>query len=357
VLSLGIIFGVCSYFVFRFCQPIAFTNGNFLNLKINPQFLSNLKQLQSFNHPEAWYPPSLQWIKTQPLIFPLKNLVLWGLGLPLGIISLVALSFTIFTLFTPRSKPNTSETYKKSFLMTLMILWILGLFFYQGFQFVKTMRYFLPLYPFLAIISGAFMTIVFNIIEGFSRKGLFPVFHGLLFSFLIIYPLSFVSIYTRPVTRVAASSWIYENAATGITIANEHWDDPLPLPLPNTNPLIYKGEILPLYDPDTEEKWGKISDQLNKTDYLVLSSNRLSGSIPQNPERYPKTSRYYEALFEGSLGFEKVAEFTSYPCFPPFGKKHWFCLNDSSAEEAFTVYDHPKVIIFKKLEGVRKQGQ
>ncbi|MGI5826003.1 MAG: hypothetical protein ACOX50_01170 [Patescibacteria group bacterium] len=201
------------------------------------------------------------------------------------------------------------------------------------------------------------MTIVFNIIEGFSRKGLFPVFHGLLFSFLIIYPLSFVSIYTRPVTRVAASSWIYENAATGITIANEHWDDPLPLPLPNTNPLIYKGEILPLYDPDTEEKWGKISDQLNKTDYLVLSSNRLSGSIPQNPERYPKTSRYYEALFEGSLGFEKVAEFTSYPCFPPFGKKHWFCLNDSSAEEAFTVYDHPKVIIFKKLEGVRKQGQ
>lgn len=158
-----------------------------------------------------------------------------------------------------------------------------------------------------------------------------------------------MNIYSHPITRVSASSWIYENIPPGSVIANEHWDDPLPLHLPGKTPQSFTGEMLPLYDPDTPEKWEKINALLTNIDYLILSSNRLYGSIPKVPERYPLTSRYYQDLFSGKLGFKKTAEFSSYPCFPP-GQNYLFCFNDDSSEEAFTVYDHPKVIIFKKLQ-------
>jgi len=47
-------------------------------------------------------------------------------------------------------------------------------------------------------------------------------------------------------------------------------------------------------------------------------------------------------MFHGSLGFDLVAAFTSYPTIGPL------VINDQSAEEAFTFYDHPKVLIFAK---------
>jgi len=80
------------------------------------------------------------------------------------------------------------------------------------------------------------------------------------------------------------------------------------------------------------------------------------------------TSEYYRALFSGQLGFEKIAEFSSYVNIGPF----WFPDQESTealgipnpfdqlpgrinapvppAEEAFSVYDHPRVVIFRKTD-------
>ena len=49
------------------------------------------------------------------------------------------------------------------------------------------------------------------------------------------------------------------------------------------------------------------------------------------------------------LGFELIQVYESYP---HLGE---FTINDQFAEEAFSVYDHPKVLIFKKSEDYNPQ--
>jgi hypothetical protein len=349
-----LVFGVvviffCLVFL-RVKKTQAFLSGNLFNWQINPQFLANLKELKTYSDPTSWFPPSIQWKKTAPLLFPLKNLLVWGLGLPLGLVSLAAFFATgLSVLQKLKQSLKISRWSPAEFFLALIWLWIIGLFVYQGIQFVKTMRYFLPIYPFLALLAGVWLNQQGVWLKKHLGAKLYFPLTILFFSLLSIYPLSFMAIYHRPVTRVTASEWIYQNVPSGSTLGNEHWDDPLPLPLSQKPPAIFKGETLELYQFDTPEKWQKLSKQLQKTDFLILSSNRLYGSIPKVPEKYPTTAQYYQSLFDGSLGFKKVAEFASYPCFPPVGKT-WFCFNDDGAEEAFSVYDHPKVIIFQKIQ-------
>ncbi len=133
----------------------------------------------------------------------------------------------------------------------------------------------------------------------------------------------------------------------GSAIANEHFDDPLPFNMDGRLAFgsgPYRGLDLTLYDEDTPEKLEQLLDTLDEADYISMSSGRLWQSIPRLPMRYPVTTRYYELLFAGELGFEKVVEFHSYPRL--FGIE----FDDTWAEEQFTVYDHPKVLIYRKTE-------
>ena len=322
------LFPIFTLLFFRLLQPQVFDQISWLNWTAHPQFVSNLKELQRYSDPNSWFPPAVQWIGTLSVIFPLKNIILWGLGLPLGLILIFAFV------------KNCRNCRRLSFPLLSLHLWFLILLVYQGSQYGKTMRYFLPLYPAMAIIIALFI----------SKLKLFkhPAFRFSLYFLFLIYPISFMSIYSHPVTRLTASHWIYQHIPAGSTLATEHWDDYLPLNFPNYFASIYQNETLALYDPDTPQKWQIINQQLINSDYIILSSNRLYASIPKNPDHYPQTSRYYQQLFDGSLGFSKAAEFTSYPCFPPVGRS-LFCFNDDSADEAFTVYDHPKVLIFQKM--------
>jgi YYY domain-containing protein len=155
---------------------------------------------------------------------------------------------------------------------------------------------------------------------------------------------------------------------TGAALANEStWDDGLPLRLDSYDPYggIYQGGLnFELYWEDTPEKIDRFVTTLNEADYVMISSSRQWGSIGRLPERYPMSNAYYRSLvgcpdgrsvewcynhaevgkFQGQLGFELFKIFQSNPIFGPFE------FNDQPSEEAFTVYDHPKVLIFKKTE-------
>jgi YYY domain-containing protein len=133
----------------------------------------------------------------------------------------------------------------------------------------------------------------------------------------------------------------------GSSIATEGvWDDPVPF---NTAPYAfsiweaqYSGYELNMVWEDLPEKRALLQHILDHTDYITISSNRFYATLNRNPQRWPMTVDYYEALFGGELGFELIGDFASRPALGPI---EFF---DDTAEEAWTVYDHPRVFIFRK---------
>lgn len=334
-----------SLLFFRLFQPYAF-DSLFLP---NPAFISNLKTLALFSSVNGSYPPSIQWLHRIPLLNSFSNLTIWGLGLS---ISLPLLIFSISFLFKDKFKFKFNLPF-------IIFFWSLFLFLFQGLQFTHTMRYFLPIYPFICLLFAA-------LLFRFRIKRSLIIF--ILISNLI-YTSAFLSIYSRPNSRIQASEWIIKNISLDKTISSEYWDDALPL-YNDGHKII----TLDLYAPDTPEKWDAINESLSSLDYLVLSSNRLWSSIPRAPEKYPQASKFYEDLFSGKSNFTLIKKFTSYPGFSlsflnscyyfgpsnyPGIKNTWFSvdkncsypglyLRDDTAEEAFTVYDHPQVLIFAR---------
>jgi hypothetical protein len=242
------------------------------------------------------------------------------------------------------------------------LVWILLIYFYQGSQFSHTMRYFLFIYPFICLLAGLYLSkLYWKVITAI-----------IVLQFFII--LGFLTIYSHPHSRVQASDWIYNNIPAKSVITNEYWDDPLPLNLTGNYSNIYSEVTLHPYDSDSPEKLQTLLFQANSADYLIMSSNRLWASIPKVPQLYPLTAKFYRDLFNQKLGFNLVKTVYSYPGFSlpflkncylfgptdyPGSQNSWFMvdktcpypgiyLRDDTAEEAFTVYDHPQILIFQK---------
>ena len=153
-------------------------------------------------------------------------------------------------------------------------------------------------------------------------------------------------------------------AVTGSTVANESWDEGLPLRIEGRDAFggLYSGLTMEVRWPDNEAKRQMLLDNLAQADYLILPSQRAIWSASRLPLAYPMTMEYYRALFDGRLGFDLAAQFQSPFVFGPLqisdvgGSLAWgraptlplFNDNPLSAEEAFSVYDHAPVWIFKK---------
>jgi len=318
-----IIFGITTYLASRIADPYLFQTGNFFDLTPSKLLIANLKQLQSWSDPQAWFPPGVQWIHKTPVFFALKNLTLYGVGIGYTLCILLGIYYLV-------------RKFRKTNLIVIFG-WVVLFFLYQSLQSVQTMRYFIILYPFLAIFAGfGFMS--------FSSQVKKPVWLTLLF-FVILWPMFFFSIYTKPITRFTASEWIYYHIPANSVILTESWDDGLPLPVFDMSDRNYIPKQLPVFDPDTAQKWATMNSLLSQGNYLILSSNRGWGSIPTVPERYPQMIKFYHDLFAGRTSYKKIADFTSYPSLGYLGIP--LTIPDDSAEEAFTVYDHPHVMIFK----------
>jgi len=310
-----------------------------------PSFWQQTKEQQAMTKNAYVFPYTLQYVGTTPYFYQIKNFVLWGAGIPLGIVSFVSLFYLIIYLIKEFPKTGNEEQEAK---MLILLSFFLSYFFVVGGFAIKFMRYFLPLYPVFFLFSAYFL------INFWKKYRLIKNFSILLILLsTTLWSISFLSIYSRPSTRISASIWIGQNVPIGSLLALEHWDDGLPL----FGQDKYQFLEMPMYESDQSQlKWGVVNGNLKKADYIIIASNRLYVPLQKLADCekykvcYPKTAQYYEDLFSGKLGFKKVAEFTSYPEFIIYNLK--FTIPDDFADESFTVYDHPKIIIFKKRDSL-----
>ena len=392
--------GIATFAVFRVAQPYAWAGPNYsgwdslpepwrervsLLQKLpepiravvmpSPEWIADIVSAGTQQTGEADMPWGRQWTERARWIYPMENMVLWGLGVPLALgawagVLLVSVQFLRawrhrrLAEAAPESPPPRMSLAADGrwLLIIIPLAWVWLLFVWQGAQFVKSIRYFLPIYPCLALFAAYLVVSAWE--RAKNRGRALKVAAGTLAASVLVgtlaWAFAFIQIYTEPVTRVQATQWIYDKIEPGSVIANEHFDDPLPFNmlgklawepagLYKSLEVTYPGsedpiDQLQLYDEDTPEKLVMLLDALDQADYIIMSSGRLSTSIPRLPMRYPMTTRYYQLLLVGKLGFEKAVEFHSYPRL--FGIE----FNDDSAEEQFTVYDHPKVLIYHKTE-------
>lgn len=364
--------------MFRILQPSSFS-GPFA---ISERWWQNAQEARAWVSGERDAPFAHQWTNRTVFWFPWQNMVLWGMGIPLGIAAWAGWITAFWQLVR-----------QQKWVHLVPVAWISILFLHQGSQWVKSMRYLLPIYPTLVLMAAWLLVSLWdraqnNRLEIGAQHTFFtltPRKAGTLLLFVtlttLIYAYGFTSIYHRPHTRIEASEWIYENVPPGSIIANETvWDDGLPLNRPGYPSLgeLFVAQIpllalpddlkdslmvdttLNITDEEDEGKWyGRshesghmqpgILDKLAQIDYYFISSNRQYDSMSRLPMRYPAVINFYDALFSGELGFELVAEFTSYP------HVLGIPLPDQGAEEAWHVYDHNRVQIFRRTDAFNRQ--
>ncbi|MBC7249384.1 MAG: glycosyltransferase family 39 protein [Anaerolineae bacterium] len=295
-------------------------------------------------------PFTRQYRGTTPYVYFIEQQLRWGMGLPLGLVAFLGLAWVLVRALLRRAQAGE----------LILLSWVVPYFGITGLFLAKFMRYMVPVVPLFTLMGAGLLERVSestnrqvnkSASRGFADLQICRLADLLIVATLagaVLWSLAFVNgVYGTEHTWITASRWIYENVPDGSVLAVEHWDDHLPLSLSepgaNMGAHDYRHVELPMYEEDTRQKYELLRDRLRQADYIVLSSNRLYRTIPRLPQRYPMSTRYYELLFSGQLGFEKVAEFTTYPRLGPV------TIPDDAADESFTVYDHPKPIIFKKV--------
>jgi YYY domain-containing protein len=328
---------VAAFFTFRVAEPYAFLGPSVWGLRLNPQWLTDKAYQVEVSSGKVDVPFMIQWAGTSAYTFPLQNIVQWAMGPALGIACVVGLVVACWRLVRGHAQEREA---------LLVIVWTVVNLLYFGGQFAKFLRYMLPTY-FTWIMLAAYILMLGSDWLSSRRRWRLSSLQRVLAPAVVVltagWALAFShGIYGQPLSRFAASDWIYQNIPVGSTIATEHWDDRLPLGRPGNDQGKYRYNELALYDAETPDKRAKLENVLDQSQYIVMASRRLIGSIPRLPERYPMATTYYRLLESGQLGFQRVGRFQVEPSLGPLS------FDDSLAQEDFTVYDHPLVEVWQK---------
>lgn len=310
----------------RCALPYVFLGPSPLSFRLDPRYLADLKNLANLSSSFAGFPPALQWAD-RSILFPVENFVLFGAGPAFGVLALLGAAWAAVAAWRAPFRALGP---------LLLYAGILGT--YHGTALVKSIRYFFPIYPAFAVLAVAFLARA----GGEGRPALRRLAAAVAVLGTVLSGTAFASVYTRPHTRVTASRWIQANVPAPARFANESWDDGLPLPIPGLDAGRYAGPVLDLWVPEDRAKVEAVVTALAGADWVAVTSGRVYANVTLIPDVYPMATAYYRALFSGDLGFRAEADFTSYPSLGPFR------FPTDGAEEQFTVYDHPRVLLFRK---------
>lgn len=316
-------------------------------------------------------PFTRQYRNTIPYVYFIQQQIEWGMWWPLGLIALAGtlymLGRLLYTLYRMaadllRRRAAAARTVLGQVEIGNLVMWswVAPYFLLTGAFLAKFNRYMSPILPFVVLFSAGMIGILWA--QGAKQpepaeanplwRPLARLSAGVLAVIAVagglFWSVAYVNgVYGHEHTWITASRWLYEHAPEGSAILWEQWDDPLPKGLdePGMNMGahgLYNIDWGP-YEEDSAEKYEVLKAKLREAEYVAYSSKRIYDSVDELPERYPMTNRYYQAMWDGELGYEMALDVTSPPRL--FG----WVFQDRGADESWSLYDHPQVTIFRKV--------
>jgi YYY domain-containing protein len=255
-LSYLVLGALISVFVFRIFQPYAFSGPGFFGIGLNENWVSSLRAQRSQATGDFDWPPSTQWARI-PIYFSFQHLVLWGLGIPMSIFAWSGLLWVAIRMLQGQWRQHL-----------LLWAWTASFFVWVSTFFNPTMRYQLPIYPALAVFAGWMVLALWditrkrpdgNILLFRIGRPLIILLSATALTATALYAFAFTRIYTRPVTRVEASKWIYQNIPGPISLTITTSD----IPFHQQIAIPYDLSIAtddPLYTSFTAKESGQISE-------------------------------------------------------------------------------------------------
>jgi hypothetical protein len=241
--------------------------------------------------------------------------------------------------------------------------------------YTKWTRFMAPLFPLMILFGVSTLFRIYDTVvnfvkthpklkDGYKRASLMAdsLFFTVMLALLVIPGLAYLTIYQTPDVRYKASEWIFKNVKSDAYILQETAnvvDIPIPSPdMKNIPTTSYQYFSFNFYDVDADSSYQpQLREHVRNADYIFVPSRRIFANhtcVRRDIDacralrnKYPILNEYYDSLFNGELGFEQVAVFTSYPRIEFFGKTI-LEFPDEVAEETWTVFDHPVIRIFKR---------
>lgn len=190
---------------FRIFQPYAFVGPGINDWTFDPEWLRELISVSDLSRlPSEGWPPSVQWFGRIPFAYPWAQMILWGMGIALGVAATLALAATVIVQVRKR---------RPEFALALLALWALAYFVSTGGIHQMTMRYYLPIYGALILLATWG---IFKLPSRLSSAALVATV-----GVTGLWGIAFLNIYLQPFTRVEASRWIEDNALATITFEDE----------------------------------------------------------------------------------------------------------------------------------------
>ncbi|GAB4570702.1 MAG: hypothetical protein Kow0077_05430 [Anaerolineae bacterium] len=201
--------GVMSILTFRIAQPYAFAGPSFFGILPNLDWWSQMREVSRQVSGKVDFPPNHQWASRIPYLFSWQNMVLWGMGLPLGLAAWGSWAAALWRVIQGR---------KRWARHLLPVAWVLVYYAWQGGGWVMSMRYYMPIYPFLILLAAwGLVALVRQADSAVKRSGAVALV-VLVAGFTLVWAYGFTRIYTRQLTRVQASHWILQNVPADFSL-------------------------------------------------------------------------------------------------------------------------------------------
>ena len=325
------IFILITFLSFFIVFPYAILDFKGLRSSMNYEFaVASGKQIVFYNR---------AFIGTKPILFQLTKILPYALGIPLLIFGIAG--FLIMSIHLVDDSIN-----KRRINSILLAILSSFLFFFlpNALLYAKWTRFIAPTFPFFSIFAAYAFYQLFLKSQNSPIISLFlKALAILLMVSTSVWTLSFWSIYSHQDSRISATGWINKNIPKNSYILTETG---------NTLEAPLTGEYtkIPFDFYNLDERYelkNELVDHLVKSDYFIIQSRRIFINHQNQPYQFPLTSRFYDLLFSEQLGFEKIQEFNSYP---QLSIGHLsFVIPDELAEETWSVFDHPVIRVYKKV--------